>query len=182
MHATAPPSSAAPSATRTPPPSHLVAALAQELVRLSRASHGMKAALASARRPGDVEWAAYVLLFHLVRGGAQRSSALADAVHADPSTVSRQVAQLVHLGLVERRPDPDDGRAALLAATDAGVEVYRRMAERRDHAVGLVVDEWSAGELEQLTTLMSRLNDGFDAKSELVATTLSSTPFEEPAR
>ena len=50
--------------------------------------------------------------------GPHRSNALAEAVHSDPSTVSRQIAALVKVGYVERRPDPADGRACLLAATD----------------------------------------------------------------
>jgi DNA-binding MarR family transcriptional regulator len=38
----------------------------------------------------------------------------------DPSTVSRAVAAMVAQGLVERRADPHDGRATVLALTDAG--------------------------------------------------------------
>ena len=53
----------------------------------------------------------HFLLVHLVKGGPQRSGALAEAVHSDPSTISRQVAHLVRLGLVERTADPEDREA-----------------------------------------------------------------------
>ena len=46
-----------------------------------------------------------------------RASALAECVQSDPSTVSRQVAALVTDGLLERRADPEDGRASLLVLT-----------------------------------------------------------------
>ncbi|MFC7655700.1 MarR family winged helix-turn-helix transcriptional regulator [Pseudonocardia benzenivorans] len=87
------------------------------LVRLIERAY----ALHQIEHPDGVERATYVLLVHLVKDGPYRSRALADAVHSDPSTVSRQVAHLVRLGLVERVTDPDDGRAVLLVATDEGV-------------------------------------------------------------
>jgi DNA-binding MarR family transcriptional regulator len=45
---------------------------------------------------------------------------LAERTGLDPSTVSRAVGSLVDLGLVERQADPRDGRASVLALTDAG--------------------------------------------------------------
>src|SRR5262245_11500612 len=70
---------------------------------------------------GGFDRSAFILLKNLIHMGPSRSSALAAAVHSDPSTVSRQVAALVRDGLVERRADQDDGRASLLAATPAGL-------------------------------------------------------------
>nr|WP_284289046.1 MarR family transcriptional regulator [Angustibacter aerolatus] len=92
-----------------------------QITRLMRQLGSIKAHVSQRRRHG-VEYSAYVLLFHLIRHGAMRSSALAEAVVSDPSTVSRQTASLVDLGLVERLPDPADRRAVLLAPTPAGVE------------------------------------------------------------
>ena len=64
--------------------------------------------------------AAHVLLFPLCRLGPLRQGALADLVHADPSTVSRHVAALVEQGLVRRVADESDGRASRLVVTDEG--------------------------------------------------------------
>src|SRR6058998_3946011 len=78
-----------------------------------------------------IEWASFALLAHLVTGGPRRSSALAELVFTDPSTVSRQVGQLVKDGYVERRADPDDGRVSVLAATDEGKAFFEtRIAGR----------------------------------------------------
>ena len=84
-----------------------------------------------------------MLLFQLCKDGPQRSSALAATVCVDPSTVSRQIADLVDLGLVERRADPQDGRASLLAATEAGQERHRLLHERRDRAFAVMLADWS---------------------------------------
>ena len=79
-----------------------------------------------------VDRASYLLLVHLVRQGPRRLTTLAEAVHSDPSTVSRQVAALVRNGLVERLADPDDGRASLLAATPTGQRVHADNRRLRD--------------------------------------------------
>ena len=44
----------------------------------------------------------------------------------DKGAISRQIQHLDDLGLVTRAPDPDDGRATLVAASDDAV---RRMAD-----------------------------------------------------
>lgn len=147
----------------TPPatsPGHLatVGELNAEVLRLTRAVHAMRSHLAAAV-PGAVPWATFVLLFHLVTGGPQRASALADSVFADPSTVSRQVDQLVKLGLVERRADPVDGRATLLAATDDGVRVQRAMRDSRNRMTARFMADWSTEDVAALTGLLGRFND-----------------------
>jgi len=48
------------------------------------------------------ERAAYVLHAGLVIEGPTRSNALAEAVHSDPSTISRQIGHLVKLGYVDQ--------------------------------------------------------------------------------
>lgn len=115
------------------------------------------ATLEGLRRDG-IEYAAYGLLAHLVMDGPKRTTALAEAVHADPSTVSRQTAALVRHGLLERRPDPEDGRASILAATPDGERVFRD--NRREHVQWMAetLHGWSMAEVEQLAGLLARLN------------------------
>ena len=73
-----------------------VGALGEQVVRLQRALGSMRQQLVTGRSTSGegVEWAAYGLLFQLANDGPRRSSALAEAACVDPSTVSRQVAQL----------------------------------------------------------------------------------------
>lgn len=134
-----------------------VARLSQEVTRLVRASHALRAQL-HGRHADGIEWAGYMLLFQLCTGGPQRSSTLAANACVDPSTVSRQVATLVEAGLVERRADPHDGRASLLAATARGVARHRTIHERRDRAFALLVADWSEADVTTLVTLLDRLN------------------------
>jgi DNA-binding MarR family transcriptional regulator len=133
----------------------LAGELNQQVLQLTRAVHVMRTHLA-ATAPQGVQWSTYGLLFHLTTGGPRRAGALAECVFVDPSTVSRQVDQLVRLGLVERRADPDDGRATLLAATEAGLELHRRMRERRNRVTAEMLASWAPSDVRTLTELLGR--------------------------
>ena len=144
------------------------ALLSAEVVRLMRASHGLRAQIHAAQSDG-VEWAGSMLLFHLCKDGPQRSSALAATACVDPSTVSRQIGDLVDLGLVERRADPHDGRATLLAATGAGEARYQQLHERRDRAFARMLADWSDSDVSTLVDLLRRLNDTLiDSRASLL--------------
>jgi DNA-binding MarR family transcriptional regulator len=136
--------------------------LSAQLIRLIRLINSVKVHAAAKQRHG-VEFSSYVLLFQLVRTGPQRLSSLAECVHADASTVSRQVSTLVEHGLVEKRPDELDRRAALLAATDAGLELFRRMRRERNAMFNDVLDSWTTDEITTLTSSLARFNDDFAA-------------------
>ena len=137
------------------------AALSEQVGRLQRTFNSMRQQLtAGSPTSGDgVEWAAYGLLFQLVGGGPKRSSALAEQACVDPSTVSRQVAQLVKAGLVSRQSDPEDGRASLLVATERGRSVYAAKQEHRKRLFAHLLDGWSETDVVTLTDLLARLND-----------------------
>lgn len=106
---------------------------------------------------------AYAVLFRLVENGPQRTGRLADLLHAEISLVSRQTRSLVQLGLVERRADPEDGRASVLAATEDGLRVFEQARQRRSEWLAAIVHDWPADEVGQLTRLLDRLNDGIEA-------------------
>lgn len=143
-------------------PASAVDALSEQMVRFTRAGHAMRVQLA-ARDDSGIEWAAYSLLFHLVTGGPHRPSVLAEVACVDPSTVSRQVADLVRAGLVERDPDPADGRAHRLVATEAGHALYAARRERRVRTFARIVEGWDGRDVATLTDLMARFNDSFAA-------------------
>lgn len=132
--------------------------LSDAIIRLTRVTSAIRAQIASRAQDG-IDWAAYGLLFQLVQDGPRRSSALAEVACIDPSTVSRQVSQLVEAGLVERRPDPEDGRAVLLAATDAGLALVAAKRDRRVASTARIVQGWRAEDVAALTELLGRLTE-----------------------
>ena len=105
---------------------------------------------------GNFDRSAFVLIKTLAHHGPLRSSALATAVHSDPSTVSRQVAALVRDGLVERRADQGDGRASVLAVTPAGIALMQEFRNRMGLSLAQVVRGWEPEEVERFLELFER--------------------------
>lgn len=134
-------------------------ALSDQLPRFGRLVHALKAQQATEGR----DRAALVLLFPLVRLGPLRQGALAELVHADPSTVSRHVTSLVERGLVTRVADETDGRASRLVVTDAGHAELEQLRRERHALLERVTGGWSEAELATFTTLFSRLIDDLTA-------------------
>ena len=140
---------------------HPASDVSSQLVRLMRLVGSVKAQ-AAARSPNGLEWSTYTVLFHLINEGPQRSKALADRMHSDPSTISRQATALVELGLVDRQRDPADGRAALLAASTAGHELFATMRAHRDEMFRAVLADWSSEDAAVFTALLGRFNTDFE--------------------
>ena len=135
-------------------------ALSEQMPRFMRLIHGIKAQHTA---EGGRDLAALILLFPLQRLGPLRQSALAEAVHADPSTVSRHVALLVERGLVLRVADEFDGRASRLVLTEAGRAQLDQLRDQRVAYLRTVTADWTDDELETFTTLFDRLLDGIAA-------------------
>lgn len=122
------------------------------LVRMNK----MHACVAAHLSKSGMDKSAFVLLANLNQLGPCRSSALAEAVFSDPSTVSRQVATLVREGLVERRADPEDGRASVLAVTDAGARLVAERRRQRNEALARLFADWSPEDRDRFVTYFER--------------------------
>src|SRR5947209_1302225 len=116
--------------------------------------------------PDAVERATYLLLVHLVKGGPRRAGALAEAVHSDPSTISRQIGHLVKLGFVERTADPVDGRATLLAATTEGRRVFEENRRLRNERFAQILADWSGPDRAALAAMLARLTNSIEAVAD----------------
>lgn len=113
------------------------------------------------REHPEVDPLVYPLLFHLL-GDPQRVGDLADRLHLDISTVSRQVAHLAGLGLIARQPDPTDGRAQQLTLTEAGQDMLVSLRRSRDAWLGGLVTDWTMDEQRSLAALLTRLNEAIE--------------------
>jgi DNA-binding MarR family transcriptional regulator len=71
------------------------------------------------------------VLATLDRHGPLSPSELADRERVKRPTATRVISRLAEAGLVERMPDPDDGRAALVSLTAEGTALLRRVRARK---------------------------------------------------
>lgn len=106
----------------------------------------------------DLNATAYLLVGALMESGPMRASALADTFDLDKGAVSRTVHQLLELGLIERKPDPEDGRASIVQISRSGARKLNAVAaQRREYFSGKLAD-WEPGDLEGLIASLAKYN------------------------
>ncbi len=149
-------------------------ALSHELLRHARISQMLKSR-AGSWFPSGLDHAAVAVLMTLIRRGPLRQGELADHALLDPSTVSRHVGQLVRTELVERRPDPADGRAVQLVATGAGHDFGAELTRRRQAMIHQALADWSKDDVQIFIGLLSRLNDDFESPGRTTTPAASQT-------
>jgi DNA-binding MarR family transcriptional regulator len=146
--------------------------LGAEIVRFGRLIAALKQRLKHEPGGGD-----RIILARLMAGGERRATDLAAETFLDLSTVSRQVRSLVERGLVERRPDPDDGRGALLAVTPAGQAAFDDYRRQQDKELGVLLEDWSSSDRAELIRLLARLNDDLTERyTSMTVVTASPAP------
>lgn len=106
----------------------------------------------------DLSAPSYWLVAALRERGPTRASDLVETFGLDKGAVSRYVAQLAALGMIEREPDPNDGRAQLLKLSPTGQQRLDAVAIERRTELAARFDEWSETELHTLATLLHRYN------------------------
>ncbi|TSD96626.1 MarR family transcriptional regulator [Skermania sp. ID1734] len=132
----------------------LASDLSLAVVRLTRHLRGRRAA-------SQVSLTQLSALATLSRYGDMTPGALATRERVQPPSMTRVIASLADVGLVERRPHPTDGRQIIVSLSDAGQ--------------ALIADEESAREAwmtEQLSSLdeaqLRTLQDAVTIISDIV--------------
>lgn len=131
--------------------------LEEQLSAFHRRSRRFLRSFASRVHPG-IDASTYAVLLVITQAGPLRQGDLAEEFGLDKSTMSRHVSTLIRLGLVDRDPDPVDGRAFLLKLSEDGqrrldaVSAARR-AEWRDRLA-----DWDTAELRAFTAALARMN------------------------
>jgi DNA-binding MarR family transcriptional regulator len=135
-------------------------AVERELVMMFRRARNVSVAVAAQVHPG-LDPASYSLLLMVDDAGSLRGMDVADRTGLDKSTVSRQIATLVQLDLLERVPDPDDGRARRIQLSELGRERLAEVRRQRRKHLHSEFASWSTADLRELARLLGRLNAMF---------------------
>ncbi|MFB6612391.1 MarR family winged helix-turn-helix transcriptional regulator [Agromyces sp. NPDC056379] len=132
---------------------------------LFRAQVSIMRALA-AEFPSDViSLNEYDVLFNITRapGRRLRLKDLNQNVLITQPSVSRLVDRLTTRGLVAKLPDPRDGRGTIVAITEEGFDLFRRVAITHMDAINRQFgDSLSEDELRTLADLCNRLRRELD--------------------
>ncbi|MER5883929.1 MarR family winged helix-turn-helix transcriptional regulator [Streptomyces sp. NPDC001941] len=123
-----------------------------------------RARATAARLHPELPLVSYTLLAHIDEREGCRATDLAAHYLLDKSTVSRQVASLERLGLVERRSDPADHRVQVLHPTEAGTRLLSSTHASRRAAYQERLGDWSAEDLARFADYLLRYNSAVTAE------------------
>jgi len=87
--------------------------------------------LRQAQAEGELTLPESSALVRLDRGGPTTPSALARLEQISPQSMGATLGALEARGLVERRPDPQDGRRAVMSLSEAGLRALRTRRNAR---------------------------------------------------
>ncbi|WP_246263644.1 MarR family winged helix-turn-helix transcriptional regulator [Caulobacter soli] len=123
-------------------------------------ANGPQADVALIREAGlSLDRALFPLLSRIERKGPIGVVELADLSGRDHSVVSRQVAKLESLGLVDRRPGVPDRRVREAVITDKGRSVIEALDAARARLVGPMLETWTPEDRQSLIRLLRRFVD-----------------------
>ncbi|WP_067436813.1 MarR family winged helix-turn-helix transcriptional regulator [Nocardioides jensenii] len=109
--------------------------------------------------PGALKRSDVTILRTLAEHGESRPGFIAESLGVGPSVISRQLVALDEQQLVVRRRDPEDGRAELIALTEAGRS--RLTAMRTAYVAGMQehFTDWDEAKVHAAAALLDEISD-----------------------
>lgn len=126
---------------------------------LFRAQHELLSEMSSDFDGAEITQAEYDVLLTVTRApgmSARLRDVTANSLISQPS-VSRLVDRMVARQLVTKTTDPDDGRGAIVTATDAGARAFRSVATSHGRSIAERMSTLDDAELQQLLALTEKL-------------------------
>ncbi len=106
------------------------------------------------------------VLFTIVRRGPLRLSEIVELERLNPTMLSRITAELCDQGLIRRRRDSEDRRAAVVEATAAGRRLRERIHRERSHELAQRLDGLEPEMRELVWEALPALEELAEALSE----------------
>jgi DNA-binding MarR family transcriptional regulator len=116
--------------------------------------------------PFGLTWEMFDLLASLQRSGERQGLRPTDLYHAcmlSSGATTNRIDRAEKLGLVERKPDPTDGRASRVALTRSGRTVASKAMTEHSTRANEVSEVLSADERAQLGRLLGKLLQSLEA-------------------
>lgn len=112
----------------------------------------------------SLDRAAYVVLRTIHDEGKVRAATVAANLLLDKTTISRHIAALEDRGLIERLPDPTDGRASLLKLSAKG---KRKLDSHRQWRWAILeehLDDWPEKDKSEFLRLLHNYNTAMEQR------------------
>ncbi|GLI27114.1 hypothetical protein ARHIZOSPH14_13560 [Agromyces rhizosphaerae] len=107
----------------------------------------------------------FLALNQLSLHGAMRPTDLAEGLETGRANVTKIVARLVGVGLVERVADPADQRGVILALTAPGRELAARVVAAQERTITETTADWPAADVDAFRALTRRWVEGWSERA-----------------
>lgn len=132
---------------------HTIDLVFDELTAITR-----RATARSRRLAAPLSYVEHSMLTFISTTPGCRATDVATSFHLNRSTVSRQLASLLELGLVQYEPLKAGGRGRALELTDAGVTALSKSLSVQREALQSRLESWSDTDVAALGALLARFN------------------------
>jgi DNA-binding MarR family transcriptional regulator len=144
-----------------------LSSLTRSLTAVSRHTHSPALYSRMAEKAGLSLRAHLVgVLFRVAELQPVRISEVAETMAYDRSTISRHVAELGEEGLVDRSPDPDDGRAVIVRLSRRGASAVNRIQQAWYQTLEELTAGWSERERSTFLRQLDRFDEALTALDE----------------
>lgn len=157
--------------------SNAAAKLVYQIFDLQRAVR----CVAAANLRGQDTGVALQGVLRFVGEGESRATHLAERLGVSAPVLSRHIAELEEHGYVVRRPDPEDGRAQLIALSAVGAEKLRVIEDQRTATIQGLLADWSEDDVEVTARTLKKLAESLrtSARATTAGTTNTTELVEE---
>lgn len=112
--------------------------------------------------------------------GELRATELAQQLGIGAAGLSRHISELEELGWVQRRPDPQDGRAFLISLSPAGRDALTAALNRRALLLQQMLSEWTEQQALDAAGSLGRLSETLHASTRAARAGDSTAPENAP--
>jgi DNA-binding MarR family transcriptional regulator len=124
----------------------------------------------------DLDATSIAAMTLLARDGEQRASVLASRLRVGASAISKLSNRLGARNLVEKRPDPSDSRATLLALSVAGEALVQALVDAGDVMMSDLLRDWRKEDRDDFNRLLRRFRDEAISYADRIDTTGPPSP------
>ncbi|WP_083413525.1 MarR family winged helix-turn-helix transcriptional regulator [Salinicoccus halodurans] len=102
--------------------------------------------------------ASYFIMLIISDKGPMGVKDMADQLHLDVSTVSRQAGDLLKKEFLKKTPSETDRRSYTYEITEKGWEALASNREGRQDRFRTMIEQWETGEIEEFARLLKKFN------------------------
>lgn len=107
----------------------------------------------------ELKRASYLILLLISRNGPMGVKNIAEKLHLDISTVSRQAADLMNDEMLEKKQSETDRRSYLYDINNKGWNMIAHIRRGRKQRFSKMINEWEDTEIEEFAHLLQKFNN-----------------------